>query len=129
MFQKVAVPVLGIVENMSTHVCSKCGHEEPIFGAGRRARMAEQYGVRLLGQLPLDIRIREETDGGAPDRRRRARRVPSAARIANGAPHGGRLVTRGGGRRPCFPRSPSRTADREHQVRPLDPPHGDGATA
>ena len=66
MFQKVAVPVLGIVENMSTHVCSKCGHEEPIFGAGGGARMAEQYGVSLLGQLPLDIRIREETDGGRP---------------------------------------------------------------
>jgi ATP-binding protein involved in chromosome partitioning len=66
MFQKVAVPVLGIVENMSTHVCSKCGYEEPIFGAGGGARMAEQYGVALLGQLPLDIRIREETDGGRP---------------------------------------------------------------
>lgn len=66
MFQKVEVPVLGIVENMSIHVCSKCGHEEPIFGAGGGARMAEQYGVRLLGALPLDIRIREETDGGTP---------------------------------------------------------------
>jgi len=66
MFQKVAVPVLGIVENMSTHVCSKCGHEEPIFGSGGGARMAEQYGVSLLGQLPLDIRIREQTDGGRP---------------------------------------------------------------
>jgi ATP-binding protein involved in chromosome partitioning len=66
MFQKVAVPVLGIVENMSTHVCSSCGHEEPIFGAGGGARMAQQYGVALLGQLPLDIRIREETDGGRP---------------------------------------------------------------
>ena len=66
MLQKVAVPVLGIVENMSTHVCSKCGHEEPIFGSGGGARMAEQYGVSLLGSLPLDIRIREETDGGRP---------------------------------------------------------------
>jgi ATP-binding protein involved in chromosome partitioning len=66
MFQKVNVPVLGIVENMSTHVCSSCGHEEPIFGSGGGARMAEQYGVSLLGQLPLDIRIREETDGGRP---------------------------------------------------------------
>jgi ATP-binding protein involved in chromosome partitioning len=66
MFQKVNVPVLGIVENMSTHVCSNCGHEQPIFGSGGGARMAEQYGVSLLGQLPLDIRIREETDGGRP---------------------------------------------------------------
>jgi ATP-binding protein involved in chromosome partitioning len=66
MFQKVNVPVLGIVENMSTHVCSNCGHEEPIFGTGGGARMAQQYGVGLLGELPLDIRIREETDDGHP---------------------------------------------------------------
>jgi ATP-binding protein involved in chromosome partitioning len=66
MFQKVSIPVLGVIENMSTHVCSRCGHEEPIFGEGGGARMAEQYGVALLGQLPLDIRIREETDAGRP---------------------------------------------------------------
>jgi ATP-binding protein involved in chromosome partitioning len=66
MFQKVAVPVLGIVENMSTHVCSRCGHEEAIFGSGGGAAMASQYGVALLGQIPLDIRIREQTDGGRP---------------------------------------------------------------
>lgn len=66
MFQKVEVPVLGIVENMSTHVCSNCGHEEHIFGAGGGRRMAEQYGVELLGELPLDIRIREQADGGRP---------------------------------------------------------------
>ena len=66
MFEKVSVPVLGIVENMSTHVCSNCGHEEPIFGAGGGARMAQQYGVELLGSLPLDIRIREQADGGRP---------------------------------------------------------------
>jgi ATP-binding protein involved in chromosome partitioning len=66
MFEKVSVPVLGIIENMSTHVCSKCGHEEHIFGSGGGARMAEQYGVELLGNLPLDIRIREQTDGGRP---------------------------------------------------------------
>jgi ATP-binding protein involved in chromosome partitioning len=66
MFQKVAVPVLGIVENMSTHVCSRCGHEEAIFGAGGGERMSRDYGVALLGRLPLDIRIREQTDGGRP---------------------------------------------------------------
>jgi ATP-binding protein involved in chromosome partitioning len=66
MFQKVEVPVLGIVENMSTHVCSNCGHEEHIFGAGGGRRMAEQYGVDLLAELPLDIRIREQTDSGKP---------------------------------------------------------------
>jgi len=66
MFEKVSVPVLGIVENMSTHVCSQCGHEEHIFGSGGGARLAEQYGVELLGSLPLDIRIREQADGGRP---------------------------------------------------------------
>ena len=66
MFEKVEVPVLGIVENMSIHICSKCGHEEFIFGEGGGTRMAEQYGVDFLGGLPLDIRIREETDGGKP---------------------------------------------------------------
>jgi ATP-binding protein involved in chromosome partitioning len=66
MFEKVAVPVLGIVENMSIHVCSNCGHADHIFGAGGGARMAAQAGVRLLGELPLDARIREETDVGRP---------------------------------------------------------------
>jgi ATP-binding protein involved in chromosome partitioning len=66
MFEKVSVPVLGIVENMSVHVCSSCGHVEHVFGAGGGARMASEYGVRLLGELPLDGHIREETDGGRP---------------------------------------------------------------
>src|ERR1700726_4037078 len=66
MFEKVAVPVLGIVENMSVHICSKCGHTEHIFGAGGGARMAQEYGVRLLGELPLDAHIREEADSGRP---------------------------------------------------------------
>jgi len=65
-FEKVQVPVLGIIENMATHVCSNCGHEEHVFGEGGGARMAEQYGVPLLGSLPLDIRIREQADSGNP---------------------------------------------------------------
>ena len=66
MFRKVSVPVLGIVENMSTHVCTNCGHEEPLFGSGGGAQMAADYEVELLGQLPLDLRIREQTDSGNP---------------------------------------------------------------
>ncbi|MFC4762632.1 iron-sulfur cluster carrier protein ApbC [Dyella koreensis] len=66
MFEKVEVPVLGVVENMATHVCSNCGHEEHIFGEGGGARMAEQYHVAYLGSLPLDIRIREQADSGTP---------------------------------------------------------------
>jgi len=66
MFEKVEVRVLGVVENMSVHVCAQCGHVEHVFGSGGGARMAAQYGVQLLGELPLDIRIREDADGGAP---------------------------------------------------------------
>ena len=66
MFEKVEVPVLGIIENMSIHICSKCGHEEHIFGEGGGERMAEQYDVDLLGALPLDMSIREGTDEGKP---------------------------------------------------------------
>ena len=66
MFAKVEVPVLGIVENMAVHVCSNCGHSEHVFGAGGGQAMASQYGVPLLGSLPLDIRIREQADSGAP---------------------------------------------------------------
>lgn len=66
MFEKVAVPVLGIVENMSIHICSNCGHAEHIFGSGGGSRMAEEYNTRFLGELPLDSRIREEADGGTP---------------------------------------------------------------
>jgi ATP-binding protein involved in chromosome partitioning len=66
MFEKVEVPVLGVVENMSIHICSQCGHEEHIFGEGGGMRMSEQNDVDFLGALPLDIRIREETDSGKP---------------------------------------------------------------
>ncbi|HEX8980475.1 MAG TPA: iron-sulfur cluster carrier protein ApbC [Parasulfuritortus sp.] len=66
MFEKVGVPILGVVENMSLHICSKCGHEEPIFGVGGGQKMCTDYGVEFLGGLPLDMRIREETDAGKP---------------------------------------------------------------
>jgi len=66
MFQKVHVPVLGVVENMSLHICSRCGLEEHIFGEHGGQNLSEQYGVPLLGSLPLDRRIREETDAGKP---------------------------------------------------------------
>ena len=66
MFEKVKVPVLGIIENMSTHVCSHCGHEDHIFGEGGGRRMAEEYGVTLLGDIPLARAIREDADGGQP---------------------------------------------------------------
>ena len=66
MFEKVQVPVLGVVQNMAVHVCSNCGHEEHIFGADGGERMAEQHEVAFLGSLPLDIDIRVDADGGAP---------------------------------------------------------------
>jgi ATP-binding protein involved in chromosome partitioning len=66
MFRKVGIPVLGIVENMSTHICSNCGHEEAIFGHGGGERLAHDAGTELLGSLPLDIRIREQADSGKP---------------------------------------------------------------
>src|SRR3982751_1417012 len=66
MFEKVGVPIVGIVENMSIHVCSNCGHAEHIFGEGGAARMCRDYNVPFLGSLPLDIRIREQADSGRP---------------------------------------------------------------
>jgi ATP-binding protein involved in chromosome partitioning len=66
MFEKVGVPIVGIVENMSMHVCSKCGHAEAIFGEGGAKKMCADYQVPFLGGLPLDIRIREQTDAGRP---------------------------------------------------------------
>jgi ATP-binding protein involved in chromosome partitioning len=66
MFEKVGIKIVGIVENMSTHICSKCGHEEHIFGAGGGEKMCSDYNVEFLGGLPLDIRIREQADSGNP---------------------------------------------------------------
>jgi ATP-binding protein involved in chromosome partitioning len=66
MFEKVGIPILGIVENMSTHVCSSCGHAEPIFGTGGGEKMCAEYGVEFLGGLPLTMAIREQADSGKP---------------------------------------------------------------
>ncbi len=66
MFRRVEVPVLGIVENMSTHICSSCGHEEAIFGAHGGEKIAHEYGTKLLAQLPLSLSIREQIDAGKP---------------------------------------------------------------
>ncbi|MCW4151152.1 iron-sulfur cluster carrier protein ApbC [Halomonas sp. 18H] len=66
MFRKVNVPSFGVVENMSLHVCSQCGHSEPVFGEGGGANIAQEYDTRLLGRLPLTLGIREQADGGNP---------------------------------------------------------------
>jgi ATP-binding protein involved in chromosome partitioning len=66
MFEKVGIPILGVVENMSFHVCPKCGHESHIFGSGGAERMSRDYGTELLGQLPLDESIRSQADSGKP---------------------------------------------------------------
>mgnify|MGYP006176543931 CR=1 FL=1 len=65
-FEKVNIPIIGIVENMAMHTCSKCGNEEHIFGSGGAEKMCRDYGVSLLGSLPLDIKIREQSDNGNP---------------------------------------------------------------
>jgi ATP-binding protein involved in chromosome partitioning len=66
MFEKVGIPILGVVENMSTHICSNCGHVEAIFGAGGGEKMCADFGVEFLGKLPLQLSIREQTDSGTP---------------------------------------------------------------
>ncbi len=66
MFEKVGIPILGVVENMATHICSNCGHEEHIFGQGGGQKMAKDYDIEYLGGLPLDIRIRQQADSGTP---------------------------------------------------------------
>ncbi len=98
MFAKVGIPVLGIVENMAVHICSACGHQEHIFGAEGGERIAAEYGVELLGSLPLALSIREQTDSGrptvvaAPDSTEAASYLAIADRVAaalSGAPSGG----------------------------------------
>ena len=66
MFRKVEVPLLGIIENMSMHVCSKCGHQEAIFGEGGGDAIAQEYNTAILAQLPLSMKVREQSDGGKP---------------------------------------------------------------
>jgi ATP-binding protein involved in chromosome partitioning len=66
MFEKVGIPILGVVENMSTHICSNCGHTEAIFGAGGGEKMCADFGVDFLGKLPLQLSIREQSDSGTP---------------------------------------------------------------
>ena len=66
LFNKVQIPVMGVVENMSTHICSNCGHEEQIFGTGGGDKLSEQYQIPLLGRLPLNVQIRENADAGKP---------------------------------------------------------------
>ncbi|WP_174493142.1 iron-sulfur cluster carrier protein ApbC [Acinetobacter sp. Marseille-Q1623] len=66
LFNKAQIPVIGVVENMSTHICSNCGHEEQIFGTGGGDQLAQQYDIPLLGRLPLNVQIRENVDAGKP---------------------------------------------------------------
>ena len=66
MFEKVGVPIVGIIENMSTYVCTQCGHEEHIFGSGGGEKMCQEYAVDFLGALPLNLSIREQADAGRP---------------------------------------------------------------
>ncbi len=66
MFEKVEIPILGVVENMSTHICTNCGHEEHIFGTGGGQTMSDDYGIELLGDIPLESKIREHSDNGKP---------------------------------------------------------------
>jgi len=95
MFRKVLVPVLGIVENMSTHICTKCGHEEPLFGSGGGAQLAADYEVELLGSLPLDLRIREQTDSGNPSVVAEPGEAPAAAYRATARRMAARLAMQG----------------------------------
>jgi len=95
MFRKVSVPVLGIVENMSTHVCTNCGHEEALFGSGGGRQMASEFDVELLGELPLDLRIREQTDGGKPSVIAEPDAAPAAAFRATARRMAARLAVQG----------------------------------
>ncbi|MDZ3798594.1 MAG: iron-sulfur cluster carrier protein ApbC [Xanthomonadales bacterium] len=94
MFEKVNVPVLGIVENMAVHVCSNCGHAEHLFGQGGGEAMAAQYGVPLLGSLPLDLRIRAQGDAGTPVVAAAPDSAPAQAYLAAAQAMAAQLATR-----------------------------------
>ena len=94
MFEKVNVPVLGIVENMAVHVCSNCGHAEHLFGQGGGQAMAAKYGVPLLGSLPLDLRIREQGDAGTPVVAAAPDSAPAQAYLAAAQAMAAQLATR-----------------------------------
>ncbi|MEL6587438.1 MAG: P-loop NTPase, partial [Pseudomonadota bacterium] len=91
MFQQLNVPILGMVENMSTHICSNCGHEEHLFGHGGVAKEAAKLGVPLLAEVPLDLQIRLASDGGAPI----VVSQPDSAQAATFAAIAADLVTKG----------------------------------
>ena len=134
MFEKVGVPIVGIVENMSIHICSNCGHAEHIFGEGGAERMCRDYNVPFLGSLPLDIRIREQADSGT----RRSSPIPTARsrEIYQGdlrarspifvAPEG-RRTSRRSSRTSSIAEHFNRVSDVD-QVRQVDPPHGGDRT-
>ena len=97
MFEKVDIKIIGIVENMSTHICSKCGHEEHIFGAGGGEKMCADYGVEFLGGLPLDINIREQADSGTSYRGSRSEWYDCQSIQTNRAARGGEDCGNGAG--------------------------------
>jgi ATP-binding protein involved in chromosome partitioning len=106
MFEKVNVPVLGVVENMSVHVCSQCGHVEHLFGSGGGARMAAKYGVELLGELPLDSRVaRKRTAECPPSWPHRILRMPHRTSSWRGVPAAALARRLEGSARACSPRS------------------------
>jgi len=104
MFEKVSVPVLGIVENMSTHVCTNCGHEEHIFGSGGGAKLAADFKLRLLAELPLDIHIREEADSGCPSVVAAPGSARAAAYMRMARAAAGQLAVQGKDRSSLFPK-------------------------
>jgi hypothetical protein len=120
MFEKVGVPIVGVVENMAIHICSNCGHAEHIFGEGGGEKMCRDYNVPFLGALPLDIRIREQATRDA--RRSSPTRRQGRAEISGDRAQGRDLRRAEGG---DFSASSRASSSRTHdQIRQVDPPHG-----